>query len=162
MPGAGPQGKGKVPPPPVKSTTLRPPIQPYFPLSPVQAVYRITLIVHRLAPAVEFYGRELGLRALPSPPEPDFPTAAFQLTDTQELHLLEWEDAYSYRGHLGLRVADFDGLLERAEALNIIDVGPYGKTRRLADGSRECFVRDPSGNLLALRSGVPTAADDLA
>ena len=82
----------------------------------------------------------------------DYPTAFFKFNDQQQLHLTEWEDAHSFRGHICVQVDDINTLFFRMKALGIIDIQPWGKVRRLPDGAIQMFVRDPSGNLVELSS----------
>ena len=43
--------------------------------------------------------------------------------------------------------------------LNVIDVHPWGKVRKLPDGAMQMFVRDPAGNLVEI-SSAPGAEID--
>ena len=79
--------------------------------------------------------------------------------EKQQLHLSEWEDAQSFRGHVCLDVDDFDDLFFRFNELGIIDIKPWGNVRQMPDGAMQMFVRDPAGNLVELISR-PTYKSD--
>jgi catechol 2,3-dioxygenase-like lactoylglutathione lyase family enzyme len=121
-------------------------------------INHVTLIVNQLEAAAEFYEKELGLEVLPAFLF-DYPTAFFKINESQQLHLSEWEDQISFRGHVCLEVDDFNTLFHRMKALNIIDVQPWGKVRQLPDGAMQMFVRDPSGNLVELSSAPNSDID---
>ena len=108
-----------------------------------------TLVVENLQSAVEFYRDQLGLEPLPAF-DLDFPAQFFRVNDDQQLHLTEWEDTPSFRGHVCLEVDDFDTIFDRVKALDAIDTRPWGKVRRLPDGAMQMFIRDPSGNLVEI------------
>jgi|TARA_B110000259_G_scaffold856_1_gene1076 catechol 2,3-dioxygenase-like lactoylglutathione lyase family enzyme len=114
-------------------------------------INHVALIVKDLEAACIFYEKELGLAPLPAFLF-DYPTAFFKFNDQQQLHLTEWEDAHSFRGHICVQVDDINALFFRMKVLGIIDIQPWGKVRRLPDGAIQMFVRDPSGNLVELSS----------
>lgn len=59
--------------------------------------------------ACTFYEHELGLE--PSPTSNlDFPAQFFKINEEQQLHVTEWEDQASFRGHLCLQVDAFDSI----------------------------------------------------
>lgn len=115
-------------------------------------------MVNQLEEAAQFYEYEMGLTPIAAFVF-DYPTAFFKINDTQQLHLTEWEDKQSFRGHLCVEVDDFDAMFYRFKDLGIIDIKPWGKVRRLPDGAMQMFVRDPSGNLIEL-SSHPTSQVD--
>lgn len=117
----------------------------------ITRINHVTLIVNQLERAAEFYEKELGLRVIPAFAF-DYPTAFFDIGEGQQLHLTEWNDAHSFRGHLCVTVDDFNAFFHRAKELGIIDIEPWGKVRRLPDGAMQMMVRDPSGNLLEISS----------
>ena len=114
-------------------------------------INHVALIVKDLEAACIFYEKELGLEPLPAFLF-DYPTAFFKFNDQQQLHLTEWEDTHSFRGHICVQVDDINALFFRMKDLGIIDIQPWGKVRRLPDGAIQIFVRDPSGNLIELSS----------
>lgn len=114
-------------------------------------INHVALIVDDIEVARAFYGEELGLEALPSF-DFDYPAAFFRVNEAQQLHITEWKDTMSFRGHFCMVVEDFVGLFQRLEAAGRIDVKPWGNVRRLPDGGMQMFARDPAGNLLEFAS----------
>ena len=114
-------------------------------------INHVALVVKDLESACLFYENELGLVPLPAFLF-DYPTAFFKLNDQQQLHLTEWKDSYSFRGHVCLQVDDINSLFFRMKDRGVIDIKPWGKVRQLPDGAIQMFIRDPSGNLLELSS----------
>ncbi len=114
-------------------------------------INHVTLIVDNLEKATEFYEKELGLEPLPAF-KFDYPVMFFKINNEQQLHLSEWEDTPSFRGHLCMQVEDFNAIFWRMKALEAIDVDPWGKVKKLPDGAMQMFIRDPSGNLVELSS----------
>ncbi|MEM1325036.1 MAG: VOC family protein [Bacteroidota bacterium] len=127
-------------------------------MSYINEINHVTLIVEQLETAAEFYENELGLEVIPAFVF-DYPTAFFKINDTQQLHLSEWEDAQSFRGHVCFKVNNFSQLFWRCKELDIIDTTPWGKVRQLPDGAMQMFIRDPSGNLVEISSS-PTDVTD--
>lgn len=121
-------------------------------------INHVTLIVDNLEKASEFYSKELGLEALPAF-RFDYPVMFFKFNDEQQLHISEWEDRTSFRGHICVQVDDFSSIFFRMKELNAIDTTPWGKVRKLPDGAMQMFVRDPAGNLVEI-SSVPGAEAD--
>lgn len=116
-------------------------------------INHVTVIVDDLERATAFYRDELGLEILPAY-KFDYPAAFFKVNETQQLHISEWKDTPSFRGHACLRVDDWGAAFHRFKALGIIDTTPWGKARRLPDGTFQMFIRDPAGNLIEI-SGPP-------
>ncbi|MCB0629089.1 MAG: VOC family protein [Saprospiraceae bacterium] len=114
-------------------------------------INHVTLIVDQLETAAEFYEHEMGLEVIPAFVF-DYPTAFFKINEEEQLHLSEWEDAQSFRGHICLVVDDFNTFYWRMKELDIIDITPWGKVRQLPQGVMQMFIRDPSGNLLEISS----------
>lgn len=117
----------------------------------IQEINHVTLICSNLEETAKFYENELGLEPIPAFLF-DYPTAFFKVTETQQLHLSEWEDQYSFRGHVCFKVSNFSELFWRFKELGIIDITPWGKVRQLTDGAMQMFVRDPAGNLVEISS----------
>ena len=135
---------------------------PYMEVRKLAKVTRInhaTLVVDDLERAVAFYRDQLGLELLPAF-DLDFPAQFFKVNEAQQLHLTEWEDTTSFRGHLCFQVDDFNAIFDRMKALDAIDVRPWGKVRRLPDGSMQMFVRDPAGNLLEISCAPDCPIED--
>jgi catechol 2,3-dioxygenase-like lactoylglutathione lyase family enzyme len=121
-------------------------------------INHVALIVKELEPACKFYEEELGLEAIPAFLF-DYPTAFFKINETQQLHLTEWEDLHSFRGHLCLQIDKVNEIYWRMKELGVIDIKPWGHVRTLPDGVIQFFVRDPSGNLVELSCAPGTVLD---
>ncbi|KIA94057.1 glyoxalase [Pedobacter kyungheensis] len=121
-------------------------------------INHVTLIVDNLEKAGAFYSQELGLEPLPAF-QFDYPVMFFRFNDEQQLHISEWEDQTSFRGHICVQVDDFSSVFFRMKALNAIDINPWGKVRKLPDGAMQMFVRDPAGNLVEI-SSIPGSEVD--
>jgi lactoylglutathione lyase len=115
----------------------------------IKAINHVTLIVADLEKARRFYTDVLGLEELPAYAF-DYPVQFYRINDAQQLHITEWQDTPSFRGHVCLQVADFNATFRTLKALGAIDTSPWGKVRRLRDGAMQMFARDPSGNLIEL------------
>lgn len=114
-------------------------------------INHVALIVKNLEETSKFYEEELGLEVIPAFLF-DYPTSFFKINETQQLHLTEWEDAHSFRGHVCMQVDDINTIFWRMKELGVIDTSPWGKVRQLPDGPIQMFIRDPSGNLVELSS----------
>ncbi|MEL6593936.1 MAG: VOC family protein [Bacteroidota bacterium] len=117
----------------------------------IQDINHVTLIVDDLEKNASFYENELGLEPIPAFVF-DYPTAFFRINATQQLHLSEWEDKMSFRGHVCFKVDNFSELFWRFKEQGIIDIKPWGHVRQLTDGAMQMFIRDPAGNLVELSS----------
>lgn len=122
----------------------------------VQGLNHATLIVDDLNKARAFYSGVLGLQEVPAYAF-DYPVMFYRLPDGRQLHISEWPDRPSFRGHVALEVADFNVAFRAFKGMGIIDVSPWGRVRRLQDGTMQMFIRDPAGNLVEIsqRPGVP-------
>ena len=120
-------------------------------MAKITRINHVTFIVDQLETAAEFYEKEMGLEVIPAFLF-DYPTAFFKITEDSQLHLTEWEDAMSFRGHVCFQVDDFNAMFYRAKELGIIDTKPWGKVRQLPFGAMQMFIRDPSGNLVEISS----------
>ena len=118
-------------------------------MAKVLQIQHVTVIVDHLETACAFYEKELGLEPLPVF-DLDFPAQFFKVNESQQIHVTEWEDKPSFRGHLCLHVDDFNSVFFRMKELGVIDTTPWGKVRQLPDGSMQMFVRDPSNNLIEI------------
>lgn len=127
-------------------------------MAKITRINHVTLVVDQLEKAAEFYEYEMGLEPIAAFVF-DYPTAFFKINDDQQLHLTEWEDKQSFRGHLCVQVDDFNAMFFRFKELGIIDIKPWGHVRQLPDGAMQMFVRDPSNNLVEL-SSHPTYKPD--
>lgn len=122
-------------------------------------INHVTLIVDDLEKATDFYEKELGLTPLPAF-NFDYPVMFFDINEHQQLHLSEWEDTPSFRGHICMQVDDFNTIFYRMKELDVIDIRPWGKVRQLPDGAMQMFLRDPSGNLVELSSAPDAEIDE--
>ena len=122
-------------------------------------INHVALVVDDLQEAIEFYEQEMGLERLPAF-EFDYPAQFFKINETQQLHLTEWKDKPSYRGHWCVEVDDFNALFWRMKELGKIDVEPWGKVRRLPSGGMQMFIRDPSNNLVEISCAPGTPVDE--
>lgn len=118
-----------------------------------------TLVVSDLDKARHFYEQELGLEPLPTF-NLDFPAQFYRVNERQQLHITEWPDQCSFRGHICFEVDDFNTVFHRMRELNAIDTSPWGRVRRLPDGAMQMFVRDPSGNLLEISCRPSFSVDE--
>jgi lactoylglutathione lyase len=115
----------------------------------IASINHVTMIVDDLEKARRFYTDVLELEELPVFPF-DYPTQFYRINETQQLHLSEWEDEPSFRGHVCLTVSDFTKAFRVAREQGLIDERPWGKVRELPDGAMQMFIRDPSGNLIEI------------
>ncbi len=127
-------------------------------MTKIRQINHVTLIVHNLEEACRWYEETFQLEVLPAF-RFDYPAQFYKINQHQQLHLTEWPDVYSHRGHVCFQVDDFEGLFERMRDAGAIDIAPWGKVKRLPDGALQMFVRDPSGNLLELSSAPGTQLD---
>ena len=109
----------------------------------------VNLMVDDIDAAIEFYGVQLGLEAIP-PPDLGFRAQFFKINDLQEIHLNELQDVTPERAHFCLRIDDFADQFRRMKTLEAIEIQTWGKVRRLPSGVMQMFVRDPAGNLIEL------------
>ena len=115
----------------------------------VNAINHVTLIVDDLEKCRDFYTNVLQLEELPAF-NFDYPVQFYRVNDRQQIHLTQWEDATSFRGHVCIEIADFNEAFRRFKELGIIDTRPWGKVRKLGGGAMQMFIRDPAGNLIEI------------
>ncbi len=115
----------------------------------VSRITHVNLIVDNLEKCREFYTNVLGLHELPAM-KFDYPVQFYQIDEATQLHLSEWPDQVSFRGHFCIEVDDFNEAFRKFKALGMIDTEPWGKVRKLGNGNMQMFVRDPSGNLVEI------------
>jgi len=122
----------------------------------VKGLNHATMIVDDMEKARAFYSGVLGLEEVPAY-DFDYPVMFYKLADGRQIHITEWKDTPSFRGHIAIEVAEFNAAFRAFKAMGIIDVSPWGRVRRLKDGTMQMFVRDPAGNLVEIsqRPGVP-------
>lgn len=122
----------------------------------VNQIHHVTMIVDDLEKACDFYEAVLGLEPV-NMVNLDFPAQFYKIGERQQLHVTEWKDVHSFRGHLCMQVDDFMSVFNKAKALGALDTAPWGRTRMLPDGAMQMFMRDPSGNLIEIscKAGTP-------
>lgn len=126
----------------------------------IKGLNHATLIVDDLDKARAFYSGVLGLSEVPAY-DFDYPVMFYNLPDGRQIHITEWQDTPSFRGHVAIEVADFTAAFAAFKAMGIIDTTPWGRVRRLKDGTMQMFIRDPAGNLVEIsqRPGKPVGAE---
>jgi lactoylglutathione lyase len=124
------------------------------------AIHHVNLMVDDLDAATRFYRDVIGLSPIDTP-DLGFPAQFFSIGADQELHVNQLDDRRPERAHFCLRVDDFDGVVERAEASSAIESATWGPAKRLLSGVMQLFVRDPAGNLIeiACDPDQPIASD---
>jgi lactoylglutathione lyase len=123
------------------------------------AIQHVTLIADNLEETCAFYEHEFGLEPLPTF-NLDFPAQFYRINAQQQLHISEFPDKPSFRGHVCLHVDDFNHFFRRMNELGAIDTSPWGRVRQLPDGAMQMFVRDPSGNLVEVSCSPGTPIDE--
>ncbi len=113
----------------------------------VKNINHVTLIVDDLEKCRDFYTNVLGLEELPAF-KFDYPVQLYKVNDQQQLHLTEWKDATSFRGHLCIEIDNFTDAFRKFKELGVVDIKPWGKVRQLKGGTMQMFIRDPAGNLI--------------
>jgi lactoylglutathione lyase len=124
----------------------------------IQQIHHVTIIVDNLEKACEFYEDVLGLQPV-NMVNLDFPAQFYKVGDRQQLHITEWEDTRSFRGHVCFQVNEIMPLFHKLKERNILDTEPWGKARMLPDGAMQMFFRDPAGNLVEISCPAGTPID---
>lgn len=115
-------------------------------------VHHVSVNVHDLADALDFYTRVLGLTARTDRPELGIGGAWLDLGE-QQVHLIEAPAPDDRGQHFAIRVADIDAAVAElhANGIDVSDPTPIAT-------SRQCFLHDPSGNRIELHEpGVSPA-----
>jgi lactoylglutathione lyase len=126
---------------------------------PTLQIHHVTLMVNDLDEACDFYEDLLGLEPV-NMVNLDFPAQFYKVGERQQLHISEWNDTQSFRGHVCFQVDAFMPVFEKAKARGVIETSAWGKVRMLPDGGMQMFLRDPSGNLVEVscKTGTPVDA----
>ena len=116
-------------------------------------VHHVSINVRDAAEGLEFYTGVLGLTARNDRPAFGFGGAWLDIGD-QQVHLIEGAVPDDCGQHVAIHVADIDAAVEelRERGIGVTDPTPVAS-------SRQCFLRDPSGNLIELhQSGATSGA----
>ena len=107
-------------------------------------VHHVSINVRDTAESVAFYTGVLGLTVRDDRPDFRFGGAWLDIGG-QQVHLIEAEVPADCGQHVAIWVADIDAAVAelRHRGLEVSDPKPVAS-------SRQCFLRDPSGNLIEL------------
>ncbi len=108
-----------------------------------EGVHHVSLNVDDIEKTGAFYLEVLGLEKLP---RPDFGFPGLWLrSGQQEIHLIQVKDHTAPEGqHFAFRVPDLDATMAELERRGV----EVSKAFEQPGGARQCFARDPSGNLI--------------
>jgi glyoxylase I family protein len=114
-------------------------------------VHHVSINVRDATEGVEFYTQMLGLRLRGDRPDFGFGGAWLDLGG-QQVHLIEAPVPADHGQHFAIQVADIDRAVAelRGRGVEVSDPTPVAT-------SRQCFLRDPSGNLIELHEPGGTA-----
>ncbi len=112
-------------------------------------VHHVSLNVDDAEVCGKFYVEVMGMEILP---RPDFPFAGKWLQcGAQQIHLLQVDEHVAPEGqHFALHVANIDAAREELLGRGV----EVSKVLELPDVGRQCFLRDPAGNLIELNQPV--------
>jgi len=107
-------------------------------------VHHVSINVRDVAEGVAFYTQVLGLTQRVDRPDFRFGGAWLDI-GSQQVHLIEAEVPVDCGQHVAIWVADIDAAVAelRHRGIEVSDPKPVAS-------SRQCFLRDPSGNLIEL------------
>ena len=107
-------------------------------------VHHVSINVRDAAEGVAFYTEVLGLTLRDDRPDFRFGGAWLDI-GSQQVHLIEAEVPVDCGQHVAIWVADIDAAVAelRHRGVEVSDPKPVAS-------SRQCFLRDPSGNLIEL------------
>jgi glyoxylase I family protein len=114
-------------------------------------VHHVSINVRDAAEALAFYTEILGLRRRGDRPDFSFAGAWLDI-GAQQVHLIESAVPNDCGQHFAIRVADIDAAVSglRERGIEVSDPAPVAT-------SRQCFLRDPSGNLIELHEPSVTS-----
>ena len=113
-------------------------------------VHHVSINVRDAAESVTFYTEVLGLTLRDDRPDFDFGGAWLDL-GAQQVHLLEIAVPDDVGQHFAIHVADID-----ASVADLRDKGIEVSDPKPVASSRQCFLLDPSGNLIELHEPAIT------
>ena len=113
-------------------------------------VHHVSINVRDATESVTFYTEVLGLTQRDDRPDFDFGGAWLDL-GAQQVHLLEIAVPDDVGQHFAIHVADID-----ASVADLRDKGIEVSDPKPVASSRQCFLRDPSGNLIELHEPAIT------
>ena len=113
-------------------------------------VHHVSINVRDAAESVTFYTEVLGLTLRDDRPDFGFGGAWLDL-GAQQVHLLEIAVPDDVGQHFAIHVADID-----ASVADLRDKGIEVSDPKPVASSRQCFLRDPSGNLIELHEPAIT------
>ena len=113
-------------------------------------VHHVSINVRDAAESVTFYTEVLGLTQRDDRPDFGFGGAWLDL-GAQQVHLLEIAVPDDVGQHFAIHVADID-----ASVADLRDKGIEVSDPKPVASSRQCFLRDPSGNLIELHEPAIT------
>jgi len=121
------------------------------------AIHHVSLIVKDTHRALAFYKGVLGLSSSPDRPDMDFSGAWLDVSDRQQIHLLEVPNPYAgvdlpvHGGrdrHAAFRIQGMQQLVEQLEEAGV----DFTLSR---SGRKALFCRDPDGNTLEFIEADP-------
>jgi len=114
-------------------------------------VHHVSINVRDASEALAFYTQILGLRQRDDRPDFGFGGAWLDIGD-QQVHLIESAVPDDRGQHFAIRVADIDAAVSglREHGIEVSEPKPVAT-------SRQCFLRDPSGNLIELHEPTGTS-----
>ena len=110
-------------------------------------LHHVSLMVYDLEESLKFYQDILGLNTLPRPSFP-VPGAWIELADGRQLHIIETDEKFAETmHHFALKVDKLEQHIEHLEKKGV----QVSEIRAIPDTTiRQCFFRDPSGNMIEL------------
>lgn len=117
-------------------------------------MHHVSLNVSDAAEAERFYVEVLGLEKLPRP-DFGFPGAWLGLADGRQVHLIQVDGWTAPKGqHFALGVGDLDRTRDELVAQGI----RVSEPAEIPGAGRQCFFRDPAGNMIELNQPLEAMA----
>lgn len=119
----------------------------------LRGVHHVSLNVADAAASERFYVDVLGLERLDRP-DFGFPGAWLGCADGRQVHLIQVEDWVAPKGqHFAFAVEDIEGMRQELQAKGI----KVSETSVVPGAGRQCFFRDPAGNMIELNQPAVAA-----